>query len=195
MTEFNSKIANTFHYVTMVAFRRLPVFRNEQAALFFIEALNETREKHPFKLIGYVVMPDHVHLILNPVGCDISLIGKELKGKSARKIIDWLKADNHAVSLEKLTLNFTQKRNHRYAVWQKKVVSIDLWSPKFIQQKLRYLHLNPVRAGLCKHPVDWKWSSYRAYMPGREDEVPVKMDLRGYWMEEDIDAAKSKESV
>lgn len=143
MTQFNSKEPNVFHYLTMVTFNRVPIFKSENVCRFFIEVLNETRARHPFKLVGYVIMPDHVHLIMNPVGCDISLIGKNLKGKSARKIIDWLKENNFENSLKKLLLSAPQKRNHSYAVWQKKIQSVDLWSPKFIQQKFRYLHLNP----------------------------------------------------
>jgi len=139
------------------------------------------------KLIGYVIMPDHVHLILNPVGCDISTVGKELKGKSAKKIINWLKENNYSTSLEKIALTLSQKRNHQYAVWQKKITSIDLFSPKFIRQKLNYLHLNPVWADLCDHPAKWKWSSYRAYMPHGKGEVPIEMDWRGYWSGEELD--------
>lgn len=134
-------------------------------------------------------MPDHVHMILNPVGCDISLIGKELKGKSARQIIDSLKSDDELLLLPKIALRISQKRNHQHAVWQKKVRSIDLWSSKFIRQKLRYLHLNPIRASLCNHPVEWTWSSYKAYLPGRENEVPIRMDLMGYWKEEEFEEA------
>jgi len=72
MKLFKSHDANIFHYVTAVIFNRVPVFRSENACSFFIEALAETRYKQPFKLIGYVIMPDHVHLILNPLSRDIS---------------------------------------------------------------------------------------------------------------------------
>jgi putative transposase len=192
MTVFNSKEPNTFHYLTMVAFRRVPVFKSEKACQFFIEVLQETRKKHPFKLVGYVIMPDHVHLILNPVECDISLIGKELKGKSGKKIIDWLKEKNFVTSLEKIKLKNPQKRNHSYAVWQKKVKSIDLSSPKFIRQKLNYVHLNPIRAGLCDHPAKWKWSSYHGYLPHKQGDVPIEMDWQAYWREEDFEKYKEK---
>ena len=187
MTTFNSTERNTFHYLTMVAFRRTPVFKSEIACQFFVDVLAETRAKHPFKLIGYVVMPDHAHLIVNPVECDISLVGKELKGKSGHKIIGWLKEKGYAASLEKIQLAKTQKRNHSYAVWQKRVKSIDLWSHKFIRQKLQYVHLNPVRAGLCDHPAKWKWSSYHAYLPHQSGEVPIEVDWRGYWQETEFE--------
>ena len=187
MTVFNSKKPNTFHYLTMVTFNRVPVFKSEKACQFFIEVLAETRKKHPFKLVGYVIMPDHVHLILNPVECDISLVGKALKGVSARKIIDWLKIENFQTSLAKLALAKSQKRNHSYAVWQKKITSIDLESPKFIRQKLNYVHLNPIRAEFCEHPAKWKWSSYHAYLPHQPGEAPIEMDLQAYWTDEELE--------
>jgi hypothetical protein len=91
-------------------------------------------------------------------------------------------------SLKKLALDIPQRKGHTHAVWLKDFSSIDLWSPKFIRQKLNYIHLNPVRAGLCEHPAAWKWSSYRAYLPHAAGSVPIEMDWRGYWREADLDA-------
>ena len=186
MTTFNSREENVFHYLTLVSFQRVPIFNSNTICEYFIDALQETKEKHPFKLIAYVIMPDHAHLIVNPVGCDIERIGKDLKGKSAKKILDWLKENNHRMSLEKLKRKTVAKRNHSYSVWQKKVKSVDLWSHKFILQKMNYIHLNPVRAGLCNHPAKWKWSSYRAYLPHEPGEVPIEPDSRGYWKTEEL---------
>jgi putative transposase len=188
MKLFKSHDPNTFHYTTSVCFRRVPVFKSEKACELFIEALTETKRRLPFKLIGYVVMPDHTHLITNPINCDISAVMNSLKSASARKIIDWLKESNYASSLRKLALDTPQKRGHRHSVWQKDFSSIDLWSPKFIRQKLNYIHLNSVRAGLCKHPVEWKWSSYRAYFPHEPGSVPMEMDLRGYWNQGEVES-------
>lgn len=143
--------------------------------------MRETKEDYPFKLIAYVIMPDHVHLIINPVGCDIVAVGKTLKGKSAKKILDWLKENEHLRSLAKLKRTYPKKRNHSYSVWQKGVKSVDLESHKFVTQKSNYVHMNPVRAGLCDHPAKWKWSSYRAYLPHEPSEVPLEIDWRAYW--------------
>lgn len=188
MTTFNSKEENVFHYLTFVAFRRIPIFKDENICQFFIDALKETKEKHPFKLIGYVIMPDHVHLIVNPLGCDIEIVGKELKGISANKIIKWLKENEYFSSLEKLKLTNEKKRNHSFSVWQKKVKSVDLWSHKFILQKLNYVHLNPIRAELCDHPAKWKWSSYNAYLLKTEMEIPIVPDKKGYWTESEFES-------
>lgn len=172
----------------MVTFKRVPIFKSEKICQFFIDAMIETKQNHPFKLVGYVIMPDHVHLILNPIGCDISLVGKLLKGKSARKIIDWLKEENYQTSLNKLSLSKTQKRNHTFSVWQKKITSIDLESPKFIRQKLNYVHSNPIRAKLCEHPAKWKWSSYHAYLPHKPSEIPIEIDIQAYWRDEEFES-------
>lgn len=187
MTTFNSKEKNIFHYLTFVTFKRVPIFKSQFICQLFIDALSETLEKHSVKLIAYVIMPDHIHLIVNPVGCDIELVGKELKGISAKKILDWLKQNDHLISLRKLVRPKTGKRNHSHSVWQKKVKSVDLWSQKFIQQKIRYVHNNPVRAGLCNHPADWKWSSYRAYFPHKPGDVPIEIDKQAFWHDAGFD--------
>jgi hypothetical protein len=80
-----------------------------------------------------------------------------------------------------------QKRQDTHAVWQKDPSVIDLWSHRFVRQKLNYLHLNPVRAGLCEHPADWKWSSYRAYLPHKVGEVPIEIDWQAHWKDEELE--------
>ena len=181
MKLFKSHDPNLFHYVTAVTFHRVPVFRSERACAIFIEALAHTRLRCPFKLVGYVVMPDHVHLLVNPRNSDISQMMKHVKGKPAHDIIEWLRTEKHEGSLAKLALNVVQKRSHRYAVWLKDFSAIDIYSVKFVQQKLQYIHNNPVRAGLCGHPAEWRWSSYRAYFPHEPGSVPIEVDWQAYW--------------
>lgn len=184
MKLFTSNEQNTFHYVTLVTFNRVPVSRSERACEIFVSTLDEVRQKYPYKLVGYVLMPDHVHAIVNRSIDTIQAWLRRVRGNSARQILGWLREENHLSSLRKLQLAIPQKRNHTHAVWQKDPSVIDLWSPKFVRQKLNYLHLNPVRAGLCEHPAEWKWSSYRAYLPHKPDEVPIEIDWQTYWRDE-----------
>lgn len=184
MKLFKSNEQNTFHYVTLVTFNRVPVFRSERACEVLVTTLKEVRQRYPYKLVGYVIMPDHVHAIVNRSIDTIQAWLRRVRGNSARQILGWLREENHLSSLRKLQLAIPQKRNHTHAVWQKDPSVIDLWSPKFVRQKLNYLHLNPVRAGLCKHPAEWKWSSYRAYLPHKPDEVPIEIDWQTYWRDE-----------
>lgn len=182
MKLFKSNEPNTFHCVTLVTFNRVPVFRSDRACEILVTTLDEVRQKYPYKLVGYVIMPDHVHAIVNRSTDTISA-WRRVRGNSAREILSWLRTEQHLMSLKKLELAIRQKRNHTHAVWQKDPSVIDLWSPKFVRQKLNYLHLNPVRAGLCEHPADWKWSSCRAYLPHKAGDVPVEVDWQAYWHE------------
>jgi len=101
-------------------------------------------------------------------------------------MLDWLRRESYEASLKKLALDVTQSRSHTHALWQKGFSSIDLWSPRFILQKLSYVHLNPIRARLCDHPAEWRWSSYRAYLTHKSDNVPIEIDGRGYWTESEL---------
>jgi putative transposase len=188
MKLFKSNEPNTFHYVTLVTYNRVPVFRSDKACEIFVRTLREVRDRFPYKLIGYVVMPDHAHAIVNPASGTISDWLRRVRGNSARSVLAWLREEQHLISLKKLALNPPQKRHHTHALWQKDPSVIDLTSPKFIRQKLNYVHLNPVRAGLCQHPADWKWSSYRAYLPHESGDVPIEIDWQAYWKEEEIRA-------
>ena len=185
MKLFKSHQPNTFHYVTTVCFERVPVFDND-AACKLINSLEKTREHCSFKLVGYVVMPDHVHLIINPLNRDISIVMRRLKSTSARSILDWLRASGNDCVLNRLELTHPQRKAHTHALWQREFSSIDVFTPRFIQQKLNYVHLNPVRAKLCTHPAQWKWSSYLAYLPHTPDAVPIEPDWRGYWASQEF---------
>lgn len=112
--------------------------------MLFIEALATTREKEPFKLIGYVLMPDHFHLLANPLCLDISVIAGRLKGRAASLILAWLRDEQHLEPLAKLKLARPLRSGQTHAVWQQDFSDIDVWSRKFIRQKLIYVHNNPV---------------------------------------------------
>lgn len=181
MRLFKSQQENLFHYVTLVTYQRVPIFKSRTACQLFIDKLAETRAKKPCKLIGYVMMPDHVHLLLNPQGLNISVPVGYLKGLAASAILSWLRACNYELSLAKLALRQPLQSGQTHAVWQKDFSAIDIWSHKFARQKLHYIHLNPVRAKLCEHPAQWYWSSYRAYFPHQANEVPLEIDRQAYW--------------
>ncbi len=188
---FKSKEQNLVHYVTGVTYARVPIFRRDEICSLFIEALSETRLKDPFKLIGYVLMPDHFHLLANPVELNISKVGK-LKGRSASKILKYFRAGDESEILSRLKLVRPLASGQTHAVWLQDFSSIDIWSQKFIRQKLNYIHLNPVRAGLCDHPAKWRWSSYHAYMPHEPGAVPIEIDWRWLWTADEFEAAADK---
>lgn len=192
---FKTEKPNNFHYVTSVTFRRVPVFQQNKTCEIFVNVLKETKEMFPYKLVGYVVMPDHFHAIVNPIDSKISVWLHKIRGLVAKRIIEYLKENNFRSSLNKIRLTHPQKKNHKFAVWQKDQSVIDLESHKFLRQKLWYIHMNPVKAGLCEHPKDWKWSSYCAYLPNYKGEIPVEVDIQPYWFDEEFEEYKEKNSL
>lgn len=189
---FKSREPNLVHYATAVTHNRVPTFRNDHACSLLMNAFETTRLKEPSKLIGYVVMPDHFHLLANPLDLDISIIVGRIKGRAAVSILGWLRTERHSVSLAKLALPKPLRSGQTHAVWQPEFGAVDIWSRRFIRQKLQYIHMNPVRAGLCKHPAEWRWSSYNAYFPHEPGSVPIEVDQRWLWTEEELRVARGR---
>jgi hypothetical protein len=121
----------------------------------------------------------------------VSIVAGRLKGRSASSILKWLRAEGHAASLAKLALPIALQSGQTHAVWLKEFSAIDIWSHRFIRQKLHYIHMNPVRAGLCDHPAKWRWSSYHAYLPHEPDSVSIEIDWRWLWTEEELNLAQA----
>jgi len=192
---FKSKEENLVHYITCVTFDRIPLFQRNKICSLFIDALEATRTKDPFKLIGYVIMPDHIHLLANPIALNISKVVGRLKGRAATKILKDLRMLGCWDVLDELKLLQPLKSGQTHAVWLKDFSSIDIWSHKFIRQKLHYIHMNPVRAGFCDHPAKWLWSSYHAYFPHELGSVPIEIDWRWLWSETEFAATAADKSA
>ncbi len=160
-------------FVTFSTHRRLPIFTNDAFRQDVINALIETREKSKVKLVAYVIMREHVHLLLIPpestkVG---SVIG-DIKRLAARSILARLHNDNTDLLKE---LVVERNRIVRHALWQRRCYDHNVRTEESLWSKVAYCHKNPVARGLVKHPEDWTWSSYRWYQG--ETDVPLKMDL------------------
>ena len=140
------------HFVTFSCYNRLPLLNNDHARTIFLEILEQTRHRHGFSLFGYVLMPEHVHLLLSePKHQKLEDTFRVLKTQTSRK----LKGDR---------LQFWQTRYHDFNV---------LTQPKFVE-KLRYIHRNPVTRGLAENPEDWQWSSYPHWLTGEAGRVEIE---------------------
>jgi putative transposase len=150
------------HELTFSTYRRLPLLSKPAARDFFITCLQRTRAKHGFRVIAYVVMPNHVHLLVLPDGKPIREILMAVKSEFAKQLLAKLRAVNSA-ALEKLKVT-RRDGTTRYRVWQVGGgYDRNLFSPAAIKAAIEYIHANPVRSGLCETVVDWKWSSARWY--------------------------------
>ena len=136
------------HFVTFSCYRREQNFCSSTRYDLFLDCLEDMRLRFDMFVYGYVVMPEHVHLLLSEPN---------------------VKSGTLADAIHFLKLSFAKRlRTLRRAVepvpfWQKRYYDRNVRNAHEFTVKLRYLHRNPVKRGLVKEPADWKWSSFRHY--------------------------------
>lgn len=142
--------AGCLHFITFSCHRRRPLLGAPQARDLFERALESMRVRYSFVVIGYVVMPEHVHLL-------VSEPQKALLSK--------------AIQALKLSVSV---RNPDRPFWQPRYYDFNVYHEKKKIEKLRYMHRNPVKRGLVQKPEDWRWSSFRHYATGEVGAVEVE---------------------
>lgn len=120
-------------------------------------------------------MLDHIHLLTSEPK-DSADVLRFVKGIIGRRVIDYLKNNNYQVSLAKLQ-HAEWKRKHTYSVWQVEKNLFSVFSEAMFMQKVNYIHLNPVRAGLVERAVDYRYSSARIWQGCPLEEEPLRVDM------------------
>jgi putative transposase len=162
-------------YITIVAKDRLPVFRTDNIKRVTCEALNEARQSCGFFIFAYVIMLDHLHMLTNQPKTSAEVL-RYLKGITARRTIDYLRQNDFQSSLAKLQ-HESWKRDHKYSLWQQEKNVFSIYSEAMFMEKVNYIHLNPVRAGLVEREIDYRWSSARIWLRKEAEDEPLKMDF------------------
>ncbi|MGH9440276.1 MAG: REP-associated tyrosine transposase [Terriglobia bacterium] len=169
-------------FLTASTYRRTPLFRSERFRRYFVQRLEEVREATHFLLAGWVLMPEHFHLLIRPGPAETTpAIMKALKEASATRILKTLRGNAEHPwcrgTLARLRLPPTVHDESHYRLWQRRFYPFNVFSEKKFQEKLDYMHNNPVVRGLVSSPGDWPWSSWRFYYLG--DSSMLRMDRLG----------------
>ena len=162
-------------YITIVAKDRLPAFQTDAIKLITCRAIDEARKSGGFLLFVYVIMPDHLHLLTDCPKTSADVL-RRVKGISARRVIDYLQEHDYQSSLAKLR-HQEWKRKHSYSLWQQEKNVFSVFSEAVFMQKVNYIHLNPVRAGLVERAIDYRWSSARIWQRIPSDDEPLLVDI------------------
>ena len=141
-----------FHFLTFSCYRRRPYLSAVAAMELFEDALERIRLRYLFAVAGYVVMPEHVHLLVN----------EPERGLLSR-----------TVQALKLSVSM---RSREMPFWQAHYYDFNVSTHEKFVEKLRYIHRNPVRRGLVETPDDWRWSSYRHYQTGIHGTVEIESE-------------------
>ncbi len=155
---------NNIHFVTTSCHDRLPLFHSDGIKTLFAQSIITVRNKSGFKLFGYVIMPEHVHLLLQPQDKrTISDIMREVKQRCAFNALRFLKVNRPKTLLEKLRKKACRGKEQKYSFWKPRFYDFNHFSVKKFKEKLDYCHKNPVTRGLVNDPSDWRFSSFRNY--------------------------------
>jgi putative transposase len=149
-----------FHFLTFSCYRRLPLLGTARARNVFVAALAKIRERYRLRLIGYVVMPEHVHLLISESAkCTPSLVLKVLKQRVSRD----LRKRRRRVPTGQMRLVFKEGDAGLPRFWQPRFYDFNVYSARKIREKLEYMHANQVKRGLAGNPSEWAWSSFLSY--------------------------------
>ena len=159
----------TVRFVTFGCYHRHELLTTPQVVSVFLDALDGIRVVYSIQLLGYVVMPDHVHLVLLPPNSiKLGPVIGELKSKSASQIIA-----RELIDFPVDCFVFKDGRQ-RLAFWQPRCYDHNCRTNETAMEKIDYCHNNPVARGLVTEPGAWLWSSYNWYRG--VSRVPIEMD-------------------
>jgi putative transposase len=162
--------AHHLHFITCSCHRRLPLLNRARSRDYFLSILEQVRTRYRFVVIGYVVMPEHIRLLITePEISNPSKVMQVLKQRTARALLPKRKRKNPRQG--SLFADASQPR----AFWQARFYDFNVWTTKKRVEKLRYMHRNPLKRGLVDSPEQWRWSSYRFYLLGETGAVQVNV--------------------
>jgi putative transposase len=141
------------HFITFSCYQRMKLLDSPGARDTFEQELERVRRWYGSFVTGYVVMPEHVHLLISePERGKLSLVIQMLKQITARQL----------------------KSSGQRRFWQVRYYDFPVWSEAKRVEKLRYIHRNPVTRGLVQRPENWRWSSFTHYATGVEGAVEIE---------------------
>ena len=162
----------TVRFVTFSCHHRKQLLCDPETITVFLDELDRLRREYQVRLYGYVVMPEHVHLVLLPPdGVRLGPLIGELKSRSAGRIIS-----ERIVKLAEDCL-ITKDGVTRFAFWMSRCYDHNCRSASAVIEKINYCHKNPVLRGLVSRPDQWRWSSFNWYAAATD--VPIEMDVLG----------------
>ena len=153
------------YFVTFSVYRRRRLLDLDQPKRIVLGVLNHLLVSVPAQCVGFVIMPNHVHGLLGAAnGKELSRLLHGWKRMSSFRIRQWY---------AKHSPNYLADFGPGDRFWQAKSYIFHVYSERKLREKLDYMHLNRVRAGLVQRAEEWRWSSARWYILGKSVGVPI----------------------
>jgi len=158
-------VAGHFHELTFSCYRRKPLLTNDIWRERLARSIDRACRLEQFRLIAFVFMPEHVHLLVLPMmeQANVSRLLAQIKQPFSKQIKQIL-IEHEATLLDALTVR-ERPGKHCFRFWQEGPgFDRNLFNPDTVEASIEYIHLNPVKRMLCRNAVEWKWSSARFYL-------------------------------
>jgi len=154
-------------FITSTIVDWLPVFKSRPYFEILVDSIRYSQSAKDLKLYAYVFLDNHFHLIVS--AHNLSNVIGSIKGYTAKEIIRKLKEDRKESLLEKFRqAKLKYKIKSEFQIWQESFHPQELITDRIFEQKVDYIHMNPVRRGLVKEPEDWEYRSAGNIMSGIE---------------------------
>jgi REP element-mobilizing transposase RayT len=161
-----SKFENTeIYFVTFTVIDWMPIFTNKIYFDILIENLKIYSEKYNASIMGYVIMTNHIHLLIKSK--DTIKFIQNFKSFTTRELLKHINDERKPYLVNSKVFSYQK-------IWQRTNMPILIYSDRFFNQKLNYIHNNPVEKGYVEAPEDWIYSSARNYM--RNDQSIIFVD-------------------
>ena len=143
------------HFLTFSCYHRLPYLTDDHSRTFFLQTLEQLRRRHHFYVFAYVLMPEHVHLLVSePPTQRLDNVLRTLKGQTSKRL-----------------------KGSRPQFWQSRYYDFNVFTHTKFVEKLRYIHRNPVTRGLVEKPEDYRWSTFNHWATGE----PGLVEIESHW--------------
>jgi putative transposase len=156
--------------LTFSCYQRLPFLSKDRTREWMVRAIQLARHKHPIHVWAYVIMPEHVHLLVWPHDPQFKIehLLTTVKQSVSKRALAWLRENDP---------DYLARFKGSFHFWQDGPgYDRNLYSPRYIWTDVEYIHDNPVRRGLVERQVDWPWSSAGAYAGDAEPLIPIDFE-------------------
>ncbi|WP_455755979.1 REP-associated tyrosine transposase [Sulfurimonas sp.] len=150
------------YFVTCTILHWIPIFTRLESTEIIFESLKYLQKSDNLKVHAYVILENHLHLVAS--SDDLANSMRKFKAHTAKEILKLLQANNIKTILEQLAFyKKAHKKNTTYQLWQEGIQPKLISSDKMMNEKINYIHQNPVKRGYIEDAVHWRYSSARDY--------------------------------
>lgn len=168
---------NRKYFLTLTVLEWIDIFTKEDYFAALSESLNFCIANKCLIVNGYVFMINHIHLLVDTKEEKyLADIIRDFKRHTTREIVNLIKQDNRSYIRRLLYKSFRKKGRNQLQIWQPSNWAEVVESSWFFEQKLEYIHDNPVMKGYVNDPCEWRYSSAKEYYLGEKGPVMVTVE-------------------